>query len=106
VDLKLKHNSVIDSNSSLKLAMAATRQGQVSLQLGVDAAQQGRTIMTFTIVTIIFVSQFTSGSKQSTDPLQQLPLSFLTTVFQLDIKQFQGNAQGKYDLAYVSEIIC
>jgi hypothetical protein len=38
--------------------------------LGVDAAQQGRTIMTFTIVTIIFVSQFTSGSKQSTDPLQ------------------------------------
>ncbi|RYP91578.1 hypothetical protein DL770_002292 [Monosporascus sp. CRB-9-2] len=67
VDLKLKQNSVMDAQESLK---------------------QGRTVLVFTLTTIVF-----------------LPLSFMATFLTLDISQFQTNSEGELDLGYVLYII-
>lgn len=87
VDLKLKQNSVMDTKESLK---------------------QGRTVLIFTLTTIVFVGISKSRATfliEETD-LLQLPLSFMATFFTLDISQFPTNAKGKLDLGYVSYIIC
>ncbi|KAJ5369278.1 uncharacterized protein N7496_009038 [Penicillium cataractarum] len=74
VDLKLKQNSVMDAQESLKMTRETTNQG--------------RTVLIFTLTTIVF-----------------LPLSFMTSFFTLDISQFRTNAEGKLDLGYVSYIV-
>jgi hypothetical protein len=70
IDLKLKHNNVIDSKKALSLTQginAATAQTQKSVdttasltlyttKLAEKADKEGRTVMVFTVVTIIFVS--------------------------------------------------
>jgi hypothetical protein len=57
VDLKLKHNTFVDSAKSLKL-------NEEIKSLAKKADDQGRTIMTFTIVTIIFVGTLYSDAPQ------------------------------------------
>ncbi|GKZ18051.1 hypothetical protein AbraIFM66951_006568 [Aspergillus brasiliensis] len=74
IDLKLKQNSVMDTQESLNMTREATRQGRI--------------VLTFTLTTIVF-----------------LPLSFMTSFFALNIRQFRTNAEGKLDLSYVSYII-
>ncbi|KAJ5174671.1 uncharacterized protein N7482_000548 [Penicillium canariense] len=74
IDVKLKQNSVMDAQESLKMTRETTKHG--------------RTILIFTLTTIVF-----------------LPLSFMTTFFTLDISQFRKNAEGKLDLGYVSYIV-
>ncbi|KAI8937014.1 hypothetical protein NX059_006237 [Plenodomus lindquistii] len=116
VDLKLKHNDVKGSNDSLRLTRDTAKlteniAGLTANMAGLaeKADQQGRTVMTFTIVTIIFVREhlepLSSIELRELLTFLQLPLSLLTTVFQLDIKQFKGNDTGKYELGYISEII-
>ncbi|KAJ4291881.1 hypothetical protein N0V90_009777 [Kalmusia sp. IMI 367209] len=101
IDLKLKHNNVIDSNKALELSSKtasltksineSTAQTKNSVEtteaLAKKADKEGSTIMVFTVVTIIF-----------------LPLSFMTTMFQLDIRQYK-RVDDKLDLGYVSAII-
>ncbi|GKZ32130.1 hypothetical protein AbraIFM66950_001289 [Aspergillus brasiliensis] len=72
IDLKVKQNSVMDTQESLKMTREATRQDRI--------------VLTFTLTTI-------------------LPLSFMTSFFALNIRQFRTNAEGKLDLSYVSYII-
>jgi predicted ATP-dependent serine protease len=63
VDLKLKHNTVIDSRKTLHLTQSikqSTAQTQNSAEqttrLAEKADKEGSTILVFTVVTIIFVS--------------------------------------------------
>ncbi|GIJ92507.1 hypothetical protein Asppvi_001785 [Aspergillus pseudoviridinutans] len=74
IDLKLKQNSVMDAQESLKMTRETTKQG--------------RTVLIFTLTTLVF-----------------LPLSFMTSFFTLDISQFRTNAEGKLVLGYVSYIV-
>ncbi|UZP46438.1 hypothetical protein NXS19_014250 [Fusarium pseudograminearum] len=74
IDLKQKQSNVMDA-----------RYARVQAE---QSARQGKTIMVFTIVTIIF-----------------LPLSFMAAFFAIDISQFQRLKDGKLSLDYVSEIM-
>lgn len=78
LDLKQK-------NANLSEAVQARKQAEQS-------AQQGRTILVFTIVTIVFVS-WELPSNISNAYTQQLPLSFLSSFYSLKIESFprQGN---------------
>ncbi|KAF0641023.1 hypothetical protein FPSE5266_06785 [Fusarium pseudograminearum] len=53
-----------------------------------QSVKQGKTIMVFTIVTIVF-----------------LPLSFMAAFFAIDIHQFKRASDGKLSIGYVSEIM-
>ncbi|KAH6999191.1 hypothetical protein BKA56DRAFT_608696 [Ilyonectria sp. MPI-CAGE-AT-0026] len=62
IDLKLKHNSVIDTNQTIQqgieaaeLGAATAQQGEESVRQGRESARQGRIILIFTITTIAFV---------------------------------------------------
>lgn len=57
-------------------------QNEIALSQSEETIQQGKTIMLFTVTTIIF-----------------LPMSFLTSLFALDIADFQHDASG--DLKYI-----
>ncbi|ORY12883.1 hypothetical protein BCR34DRAFT_286855 [Clohesyomyces aquaticus] len=119
VDLKFRHNNVIDSKRSLELSTetanltaqiksseeksaalterirestdATQRSARESAYLAQKADKEGRTVMVFTVVTIIF-----------------LPLSFMATMFQLNIRQYKRvevDNNAYLDLGYVSSIM-
>ncbi|KAL6873039.1 hypothetical protein J3F83DRAFT_731846 [Trichoderma novae-zelandiae] len=79
VDLKQKQNNMID-------ARAARQQAEQSHRMTLEAEKQGKTLMVFTIVTIIF-----------------LPLSFIAAFFAIPTKEFDNNV---LTLGYVSKITC
>ncbi|KAH7110683.1 hypothetical protein EDB81DRAFT_831460 [Dactylonectria macrodidyma] len=67
VDLKQKHSTMMDARAT---------------------ARQGKTLMVFTVVTIVF-----------------LPLSFMAAFFAINITQFRRDEGDTLDLAYVSQIM-
>ncbi|PMD60285.1 uncharacterized protein K444DRAFT_588846 [Hyaloscypha bicolor E] len=81
VDLKQKQSNVLDARS-------ARIQAEESLKMTKENERQGKTLMVFTVVTIIF-----------------LPLSFLAAFFAINITQFHRDAAGTLGLGYVSEIM-
>ena len=74
LDLKQKHANAFEARFARDQAAGTTRQGKI--------------IMVFTIVTIIF-----------------LPLSFITSIFTINIAEFPRNAEGSQDLhlSYVTK---
>ncbi|EKJ72997.1 hypothetical protein FPSE_06785 [Fusarium pseudograminearum CS3096] len=74
IDLKQKQSNVMDA-----------RYARVQAE---QSVKQGKTIMVFTIVTIVF-----------------LPLSFMAAFFAIDIHQFKRASDGKLSIGYVSEIM-
>ncbi|KAL7960284.1 hypothetical protein V8C34DRAFT_67533 [Trichoderma compactum] len=79
VDLKQKQNNIIDTRT-------ARIQAVQSHLMTVEAGKQSKTLMVFTIVTIIF-----------------LPLSFIAAFFAIPTKEF---GSGSLTLGYVSKITC
>ncbi|KAK6446197.1 hypothetical protein FP744_10002446 [Trichoderma asperellum] len=67
VDLKQKQNNMIDTRT-------ARLQAEQSHTIAMEAERQGRTLMVFTVVTIIF-----------------LPLSFIAAFFAIPVKEFSDN---------------
>lgn len=96
VDLKQKHNGAIDTRESLNMTKETTRQG--------------RTVLIFTLTTIVFVScshsEHLQSAFESEADTPQLPLSFMTSFFALNISQFQKNSEGQLNLGYVAYIMC
>jgi len=142
VDLKFKHNNVIDSKKSLNMSQTTkdlttkiSESGEKSVSLSnetkaltseikrsteatceaVDktadlatkADRDGRTVMVFTVVTIIFVRLLSTRwiAEEKLIQERQLPLSFMATMFQLPIDQYK-RTDDKLDLGYVSAIMC
>ncbi|KAH8585559.1 hypothetical protein B0O99DRAFT_603206 [Bisporella sp. PMI_857] len=70
LDLKQKQASVIEARSARKEVKASSDQAEEFVSLAYGAVRQGRSIMLFTIVTIIF-----------------LPLSFFTSLFGMNAKK-------------------
>ncbi|PTB66967.1 hypothetical protein BBK36DRAFT_1118298 [Trichoderma citrinoviride] len=79
VDLKQKQNNMIDTRT-------ARLQAEQSHLMTLQAEKSGRTLMVFTIVTIVF-----------------LPLSFIAAFFAIPAKEFDKN---NLTLGYVSKITC
>lgn len=73
MDLKLKHNTVVDSRKTLNLTHSiakSTAQTQDSIEqttrLAEKADKEGSTILVFTIVSVIFVGELALGRCIST----------------------------------------
>ncbi|KAH0491229.1 hypothetical protein TgHK011_002667 [Trichoderma gracile] len=79
VDLKQKQNNMIDTRT-------ARLQAEQSHLMTLEAEKQGRTLMVFTIVTIVF-----------------LPLSFIAAFFAIPTKEFDNSS---LTLGYVSKVTC
>ncbi|KAH7370046.1 hypothetical protein BKA65DRAFT_10708 [Rhexocercosporidium sp. MPI-PUGE-AT-0058] len=79
----LSLNDLLD----LKQKQANVSEARSQRQQAQETARQGQTLMLFTVITVFF-----------------LPLSFLTTFFQLDISDYVRNGEGQLGLGYVSEI--
>ncbi|KAL7946051.1 hypothetical protein V8C42DRAFT_357626 [Trichoderma barbatum] len=77
VDLKQKQNNMIDTRT-------ARLQAEQSYKMTLETEKQGRTLMVFTIVTIVF-----------------LPLSFIAAFFAIPTKEFDNNT---LTLGFVSKI--
>jgi hypothetical protein len=92
-------------------------------ELTAETVKQGKTLMVFTIVTIIFVCLhrfricpvrplggyplFVMMDILDANKLgMQLPLSFMSSFFTIDIRQFSRDEDRSMSLDYVSAIIC
>ncbi|KAK1238071.1 hypothetical protein MKX08_002650, partial [Trichoderma sp. CBMAI-0020] len=80
VDLKQKQSTMIDTRT-------ARLQAEESHKMALQSESQGRTLMVFTVVTIVF-----------------LPLSFIAAFFAIPVKEFGGD--NILTLDFVSSITC
>jgi Mg2+ and Co2+ transporter CorA len=99
LDLKQKNANISEAVESRKQAVQTRIQAE-------ETTKQGRTIMVFTIVTIIFVSTTRSSLINLLTTLQ-LPMSFLTSFFALNVDSFphqDGNLS--YPGSWVFSRIC
>ncbi|KUJ13579.1 uncharacterized protein LY89DRAFT_737554 [Mollisia scopiformis] len=95
VDLKQKQSSVLDARSariqtegSLKMTQKLVELTGVTVEINKENERQGKTLMVFTIVTIIF-----------------LPLSFMAAFFAINIAAFHRDDKDFLSLGYVSKIM-
>lgn len=56
-----------------------------------ETIKQGRSIMMFTLVTIVFVRYFGAPHIVIDADLWQLPLSFMSSIFGMNNKEFSGD---------------
>ncbi|KAH6708782.1 hypothetical protein BKA61DRAFT_557600 [Leptodontidium sp. MPI-SDFR-AT-0119] len=88
VDLKQKQSNVLDSRSARIQTEESLKMTEQTVKMTKENKRQGKTLMVFTIVTIIF-----------------LPLSFMAAFFAINIAAFQRDEKGFLGLGYVSEIM-
>jgi Mg2+ and Co2+ transporter CorA len=74
---------------SLKQQQASLVEADASLKLSYQSIAQGRSIMLFTVVTIIF-----------------LPLSFMSSVFGMNASELSGSDGGKMSLRHQFSFMC
>ncbi|KAK2760347.1 hypothetical protein FQN54_002416 [Arachnomyces sp. PD_36] len=91
LDLKQKQANVSEALSARKQQENTARQARISaahaeegVKVAEATARQGKTVLVFTVVTIIF-----------------LPLSFLAAFFAINIQQFPWNGDDKLPMDYV-----
>ncbi|KAF3761449.1 hypothetical protein M406DRAFT_74401 [Cryphonectria parasitica EP155] len=91
IDLKQKQANFSEAISSRKLARETAKNTELQIQQteemnkqALETARQGKVLMVFTVVTIIF-----------------LPLSFMATFFAINIDAFPVNEAGKLELGYI-----
>lgn len=72
--------------------VGAQEEAPVAVSQGRETMQQGRSIMLFTVVTIIFVSPQHLQQPKVQPPTQncQLPLSFLSSIPGMNVAEFNG----------------
>ncbi|KAF7502109.1 hypothetical protein GJ744_007110 [Endocarpon pusillum] len=91
LDLKQKQANVSQAESTAEQAKAANvlsaesvKQAEAANKQAKETARQGKTVLVFTVVTIIF-----------------LPLSFVAAFFAINIDRFPWNGDGKLPMDYV-----
>ena len=113
IDLKQKHASILEALAMRKQADILARhaeegaiQAREAKEQTGEAIKQGRTVLLFTVVTIVFVrlSLVLPGTQETN--VQQLPLSFMAAFFAINIDVFPVNENGKLDLSYVLTYMC
>jgi Mg2+ and Co2+ transporter CorA len=76
----------------LKQQQASVIQAYQAIQQGEETVKQGKAIMLFTVMTIIFVKPiFYMHTLLSINISFQLPLSFMTSVFGMNAIELTGN---------------
>ncbi|KAF7939003.1 uncharacterized protein EAE98_001339 [Botrytis deweyae] len=81
---KQMESSTIQAAAANKLAETSLKQTYIATEQAFESVRQGRTVLVFTVVTIIF-----------------LPLSFMAAFFAINIDVFPFNDDGKLPLDYV-----
>ncbi len=113
IDLKQKQASILEALAMRKQADILARhaeegaiQAREAKEQTGEAIKQGRTVLLFTVVTIVFVrlSLVLPGTQETN--VQQLPLSFMAAFFAINIDVFPVNENGKLDLSYVLTYMC
>lgn len=103
LDLKQKQASIAEALASVDYARQQAEQSK-------ETARQGRTLMLFTVVTILFVSSFIQPGPICTGAnvrlYLQLPLSFMSAFFAIAIDAFPVDENGKLGLGYVLKYMC
>ncbi|KAI0840804.1 hypothetical protein F5Y06DRAFT_261804 [Hypoxylon sp. FL0890] len=84
LDLKQKQASISEAFSARKQAENSVHYAQMQAEQAQETAKQGRTLMLFTVVTILF-----------------LPLSFMAAFFAINIDAFPKDDAGSLELGYV-----
>lgn len=120
--MKQKQNNVAEALSARKQAENASHQARATKDLterGLENAnlarqqadesiRQGRTVLVFTVVTIIFVRtplpRFKCDLKINREI--QLPLSFMAAFFAINIDSFPWNKGDKLPMDYVLRYMC
>lgn len=95
---------------ALEQQQAIVVQAYESVKQAEETVKQGRAIMMFTVVTIVFVSSTDSLFRAEghvlifTDNLLQLPLSFMSSVFGMNAAEFDSS--NKMSLGAQFRIMC
>ncbi|KAI0152258.1 hypothetical protein F4776DRAFT_659182 [Hypoxylon sp. NC0597] len=84
LDLKQKQASISEAFSARKQTENGAYYAQKQAEQAEETAKQGRTLLLFTVVTILF-----------------LPLSFMAAFFAININVFPKNDAGSLELSYV-----
>ncbi|OTA97352.1 hypothetical protein M434DRAFT_299245 [Hypoxylon sp. CO27-5] len=84
LDLKQKQASISEAFSARKQTENSAHYAQKQAEQAEETAKQGRTLLLFTVVTILF-----------------LPLSFMAAFFAINIDVFPKSATGSLELSYV-----
>lgn len=75
----------------LKQKQASVSEADYARQEAVETTSQGRTLLVFTTVTIIFVFRLhTFNLSVSTNSLFKLPLSFIAAIFSMNATEING----------------
>ncbi|RDW57478.1 hypothetical protein BP6252_13738 [Coleophoma cylindrospora] len=88
LDLKQKQANASEARSARKQAEATRLMAEEAAKQSLDSARQGKTILVFTVITIIF-----------------LPLSFMAALFAINIDAYPLNDNGKLPLAWVMKYL-
>lgn len=67
------------------------QQSEIANRSAIESVQQGKFLMVFTFATLLFVSPIYSGLRSGmsvTNSITKLPLSFLSSLFALDVSSF------------------
>jgi len=68
----------------------ARLEAREAVEQGRETVRQGRTIMLFTVVTIIFVGRTLFSYERLPDIVTQMPLSFLASIFGMNVAELNG----------------
>ncbi|KAK7705778.1 hypothetical protein SLS63_014072 [Diaporthe eres] len=89
IDLKQKQANFSEAISARELAEQTAKNTTLQIKQAEETTRQGKTLMVFTVVTIIF-----------------LPLSFLAAFFAINVDAFPWNENDKISLNYLLRYMC
>jgi hypothetical protein len=90
----------VDGLLSLKQQQASVVQAREAVRQAEETLRQGRSIMLFTVITIIFVSFFSAATPLNADQLK-LPLSFGTSIFGMNLVSFGPSWKLHKEMTYI-----
>ncbi|KAF5642059.1 ankyrin unc44 [Fusarium sp. NRRL 52700] len=95
-DVADRIQSALNATLSLQQSEIANKQTEIS-------TQQNTVLMTFTFATLLFVGYPRKNEAMDINPILKLPLSFLSSLFALDVETFQqAPAWAFYVIFFVS----
>lgn len=113
IDLRQKQANFSEAISARELARQTAENTELQIKQAQETTRHGKTLMVFTVVTIISVR---GTDKKQTDllvwfvslslTLYQLPLSFLAAFFAINVDVFPWNENDNIELNYLLKYMC
>jgi hypothetical protein len=90
----------------LKQKQASLAEAYYARQSARDTARQGKTVIVFTVVTILFVSCPSLDDRLQPLTDEQLPVSFIAAVFSINTNGYPLDSNERIPFDYVMKCIC